>query len=280
MAVVTGLGAVLALVTAGAGPTVPAGPAVAPPLALAGWSAWTMPRRLEALAEAARDPRLDEPTTRFLSAHLGDRSALAVSRNLAANALLVQERPVEGVVDRLASAAADPAEDPTWRDFALQHLAGLALAHRAGNRAVAEALARVAAGDGPVAGTALLQLHRLDQDGGIGIADRRLRALLARGAAAANDPALAMTAVAVAGARGDRSLLPAVRVRVDDAHAAVRRSAVAALGLIGDGTDRERVARAAADPDASVRRAAAAAARRLDETLAARERTPRAEDLR
>lgn len=221
----------------------------------------------------------------FLVDLASDPSRRAVMRNNAANALGVQDPPVSGWLGKLADQALDPSETPTWRDYALQHLADqLVPRGDAGpprgdfigspdsgldrQRYIA-VLTSVASSNKTVAGTALLHLDRISREHGVSIDRVEFRDLILRVLQGKDvDVGAKVTAFGILGMRGDVADAEIARQYLTDGDADVRRSAVAALGLLGTEADITGIEAVHVGGDPAVELAKKAACKRLGERRA------------
>ena len=192
----------------------------------------------------------------------------AALRNDVLNLLRNQRNVPEGLVGLLLGIAADGGRDPALVDYAFQHLG--ALQHDIDDDAVRTrvraAFVRAAKDVGrPFAGTALYSLADAPRPTPDGDAElRRLTlALLAPGA----HPLARLSAVQLAGERGYREALPAVRgILTGDRRDAVQDiAAVGALGLIGEASDAALVRAALERGGSRLRPAAETALKRIVE---------------
>lgn len=234
-----------------------------PTAALAGYATWPVTKQRQALAELERAPAIDPETTRFLLYIIKDRNEKANARNLAANALTAPGRWVGGLAAVFVEQARDSAEDPMWRDYALQHAA--IVASRGEDTAlVVQELRQTALANGPSAGTALLMLQRIDQAGRASLDPHVLDAVANRAfAAPESDINTTITVLGVIGERRDRSRIAGVRAMLGSVTPAVRRAACGAIGLIGQADDTGALAPVLSDSDDSVVAAATIARDRL-----------------
>ena len=229
------------------------------PSEFVGFSADTPDIQLARVTALQSNPNLAPEVLDFLSAVLADRSCEQTIRNNAANALLNQPQPDPYLHRRFIAMIDDPTEEYEWREFAVQHLA---VSHRtsAEREVIIDKLMRlVRDGDKGIPGTALLHLHRLEDDGAIALDDGYADLLVS----AIDDPSAdlmtRMTAAGIAGERRERRALPSLRLLATTGIAALRRVSLAALGLIGEADDLEILRQAATSDDPGVRAAASAA---------------------
>lgn len=234
-----------------------------PTAALAGYATWPVTTQRQALADLERAPAIDPETTRFLLYIVKDPNEKANARNLAANALTAPGRWVGGLAAVFIEQARDPAEDPMWRDYALQHAANVA-SRGEDTDLVVEMLRQTALADGPSAGTALLMLQRIDQAGRTPLDTAVLDAVASRAfAAPESDINTTITVLGVIGERRDRSRVAGVRAMLASQTPAVRRAACGALGLVGRPDEADALASVLSDRDDSVVAAATIARDRL-----------------
>ena len=192
----------------------------------------------------------------------------AALRNDVLNLLRNQRNVPEGLVGLLLGIAADGGRDSALVDYAFQHLGALQhdIADDAVRTRVRAAFVRAAKDVGrPFAGTALYSLADAPRPTPDGDAElRRLTlALLAPGA----HPLARLSAVQLAGERGYREALPAVRgILTGDRRDAVQDiAAVGALGLIGEASDAALVRAALNKGGSRLRPAAETALKRIAE---------------
>ena len=192
----------------------------------------------------------------------------AALRNDVLNLLRNQRNVPEGLVGLLLGIAADGGRDSALVDYAFQHLGALQhdIADDAVRTRVRAAFVRAAKDVGrPFAGTALYSLADAPRPTPDGDAElRRLTlALLAPGA----HPLARLSAVQLAGERGYREALPAVRgILTGDRRDAVQDIvAVGALGLIGEASDAALVRAALNKGGSRLRPAAETALKRIAE---------------
>ena len=236
-----------------------------PPPQLAGFYADQGRAQLGLITELETDPRLPAEVVRFLRAAIEDRTLEDVTRNNMANCLRIQADHDAGLAALFTRMTDDAAESPTWREYAVQHLAGAA-AFAADPRAAIDALWRLAEhGAGSIPGTALLQLDLLEQQGATTL-DDRYSALLARTAANESAGAAArMAALGLIGQRDAQAALGAVRKCAGSGDPSLRRVAIATLGLAGNQGDRPLITAAMSDRDPAVSAAAAVAIANIHE---------------
>ena len=218
------------------------------PPELAGFETWTPGRRLNAITDLQHNPHLSPALCDFLMGLASDPTRRPALRNNAANALGIQDPPVPGWMGRLADQAVDPDETPTWRDYALQHLADRMIPRDQATATDADGgidrqrylsiLTTVAICKTTAAGTALLHLDRLQREHGIAINSDRFRDLLLRAIQGEDvDPGARVTAFGILARRGDSSDSDVPRRFLQHGEPRLRRAAIAALGFLGTEAD-------------------------------------------
>jgi hypothetical protein len=185
-----------------------------------------------------------------------DRKLNLAFRNDVLVLLERQKRKPEWLGPELVRMWNDNEEHDTWRDYALQHMEPAY--DYATNRAEIESiLTKTARGGGRVSGTALLSLERLG---------KRYPALAEKAKAIARDTVkaekrddeAAVTAMQVARAAGDKSVLDTARSLAADKSAIVRlrMSSIGTLGELGAEADLQLLERLVSDPEKRVKRVA------------------------
>ncbi len=243
---------------------------------------WPPERQLNAVTDIQRNAHVSPAMRDFLVDLASDPSRRAVLRNNAANALGIQDPPVPGWLGALADQALDPAETPTWRDYALQHLADQLVPRGAATSSSGDfigssdsgldrqryitVLTSVATSKLTVAGTALLHLDRLSREHNVSIDRVQLHALILQVLQGGDvDVGAKVTAFGILGMRGDPADAAIPRQYLQYGDADVRRSAVAALGLLGTDEDIPAIEAVEVAGDPSVEMAKKAAIKRLSE---------------
>lgn len=244
------------------------------------FESWPPERQLNAVTDIQRNAHVSPAMRVFLIDLASDPSRRSVLRNNAANALGIQDPPVPGWLGALADQALDPAETPTWRDYALQHLADQLVARGEaepprgdfiGNsdsgldrKRYIAVLTSVATSKLTVAGTALLHLDRLGRGHSVSIDQVQLHTLILRVLQGNDvDVGAKVTAFGILGMRGDPADAAIPRQYLKHGDADVRRSAVAALGLLGTVEDIAAIEAVEVGGDPSVEMAKVAACKRL-----------------
>ena len=167
-----------------------------------------------------------------------------------------QKRKPEWLGPELVRMWNDDEEHDTWRDYTLQHMEA---AHDyASNRAeIEETLLRIAAKGGRMSGTALLSLERLGKRHSFLGNEAKT---IARAAILAEDrdDEAAVTAMQIARAAGDESVLGKAREFAADKSALVRlrMSSIGYLGGMGEAVDLALLEKLSADPEKRVKRVA------------------------
>lgn len=255
-------------------------PVAAPP-ELEGFEEWTDERQLNAITDIQKNRRLSAATREFLVCVASDRACRPVLRNNAANALGIQEPPVQGWLGKLAGQAVDPEEAPIWRDYAVQHLSDqLMPAKEEGfpnndfvgssdsgldRRGYIDVLKTLADTRLPVAGTALLHLDRLSNEFHLPIDEQGLhRAILKTVLDEGADVGARVTALGLLGARGKPEDADAPRLLLKHADGDIRRASIAALGLVGTEYDLPGIGAAAAGTDPTIESARSVAVGRIN----------------
>ncbi|MFH0939200.1 MAG: hypothetical protein V1899_07965 [Planctomycetota bacterium] len=171
------------------------------------------------------------------------------------------EKPL-GIAKELIQMYRDESEDATWRDYCLQHLEKV-YDFSSEKELIEATLFEAAAGkankNNNYPGTAMLSLARLAQRNSQ-VAER-LNELARRAVAAcADDPERAVTALQVARANKDKSVLPDARRIAADEKALVRlrMSAIGVLGELGGQEDMALLKQLAKNADSRVQNAAKA----------------------
>ena len=181
-------------------------------------------------------------------------------RNDVLAALETQPAKPTGLGKDLVEMFRDKFEDAVWRDYCLQHMA--AVYEFAPDDALKDTLLEVAATKSDksnLPGTALLSLQRMSKSHPEIAAS--LEALARKDVAAhADDPERAVTALQVARASGDKSVLDEARKIAADEKALVRlrMSAIGTLGELGGASDAALLTALAADKDSRIKNAAKA----------------------
>lgn len=230
-----------------------------------GWETWSTSRRTALVADLMGDPRLDADTIAFLKRQLEDRKLDPGTRNNVANALMGQERRPDGLAAVFLRMVDDPQETMTWREYAVQRLVATLSPDEDARPMAARLVHLVQHGDGPLPGSALIQLELLvlAGRGDAGPAYAQVLVALAKKPDAPLENR--MTAVAKLGETGDRSQAAVVRALLTaDAAPALIRVSVATLGLIGAPEDQQVVQRYLKHPNRAVVMAAKAAIKRLE----------------
>jgi len=235
-----------------------------PPASLTQWYGWTESQQTDFVTAVQHNSRLPPDILSFFRTELFDRDLGLVTRNNMANGLVNQEIRDKSLAALFKKIVDDPTEDDQWRDYAMQFLAA-SMDWSDDRRGMAETIWKQALhGRGTMPGTALLQLHYVDERGvrplptGYG----------ARLAECLSDPSVElstrMTAVGIVAQRRMTELGDAVRELAKNAkEPAMRRTALATLGALGDPSDLSLVRRFTADKDPLVAAAAKGAERRL-----------------
>ncbi len=252
-------------------------PPPSPPLQWAGFWAWDTAKQAE-LATTLQYQRTWDPYTRaWVLAAIHRKELAPIVRNNLSNGLVAQESPEPDLDQYFGAMADDPDEDPVWREYAVQFL-GLTPQLGADGGNVTDRLFTIAdRQEYSVAGTALIQIHRVDEAAGtrgpLAQAGRtmRLNEQLHRLAFTPGpDVPSRMAALGLIGARGMTAHAPALRELI--AHpgdrgvagaADILRCAIAALARVGDASDRELIAPYGKDSNGAVVLAATAALERL-----------------
>lgn len=154
--------------------------------------------------------------------------------------------------------AADPQEDEVWRAYAVQHLTSTVEIGADADAVLTDLLGFARTSAGVVAGTALMQIARLEAEGRVQARPALMRAALDRLAMSPGDTQGRMAAAAVLGDLRASEAAPALRT-IAAGEPALRRLAIAALGRIGDPVDHDLLRAAVGDADPLVARAATAA---------------------
>lgn len=237
------------------------------PKALSEWAGWNDAQRLDFITEVQQDSSLPDALVSFLQEVIRDRSLDALTRNNAANALVIQERRDPELAGFFCAMMEDPAEDEQWRDYALQFLA-TSLDWSANPSAMTAAMWRVASDSkGSIVGTALLHLHYLDECGRAPLPSGYHEYLSRCLRDGASDTATCMTVIGIIAQRGMDDQRPVLRMLVQDTvQPAIRRAALAALGRIGEQSDQDLIGRFVDDRDPLT----ASSARGAAEALASR----------
>ena len=211
--------------------------------------------RVDAIRRLGR--KLGAGQVASLQGLLRNRNTPPTIRNDVLVALAGQElnRPTDLGTDLIAMWK-DTSEDAVWRDYCLQHMAGVY--DTSDNRAEIEAtLLEVARGGGRVSGTAMLSLERLGKRHPQ-LAEQAKA--IARNAVLAEerDDEAAVTAIQIARAAGDSDILAEVRSIAADTGAMVRlrMSAVGTLGELGEEEDVALLTKLCQDEEGRVRRTA------------------------
>lgn len=241
-----------------------------------GFASWPFGRQLDAVTDIQRNPHLSPAMRDFLVDLASDASRRPVLRNNAANALGIQDPPVAGWLGKLAEQALDPAENTTWRDYALQHLSDQLVSRNAAGdfmggpdsgldrRRYLDVLTTVASGTQLVTGTALLHLDRLSREHGVDIDQARFHALILQAIDGPEvDVGVKVTAFGILGMRKDPADAVIARRFLQDHRADMRRVAVAALGQLGTKADIVAIEAVSSNGDSSVEMAKEGAIKRL-----------------
>jgi len=236
-----------------------------PPAALADFYAWDAGVQLNRITELQADAHLDLAILGFLSQAINDPALDETLRNNMANCLLNQVQPDPYLHRRFIAMINDPQESYTWRIYAVQHLA-VCMATSAKPRVIVDTLqALMRRGEPSIAGTAMLHLHRLEQQGLIGLNRGFTTDLLAMLDDPKGDLLNRMTALGLLGERQERSSLPVVRRFAACETPSLRRVAIAVLGQIGDAEDRALIHSAQGESDPGATAAAHAALASIDQ---------------
>lgn len=252
-------------------PLAPVSPAVAPapavkpsqaleePSLLAGFSSASVPDQLECVTRLSADSRWPDDVSSWLLRRIQDRGGDPTVRNNIANGLLLQDGADAQALHRLfATMVTDAQEDEVWRAYAVQHLTSTVEIGADAGAVLSDLLGFARVSSGVVAGTALMQLARLEAAGRVRVRPLLVRAALDRLAMTSGDTQGRMAAVAVLGDLRASEAAPTIRA-IANGEPALRRVAIASLGRIGEVTDRDLLQAAIADGDPLVVRAAAAA---------------------
>ena len=252
-------------------------PPPSPPLQWAGFWTWDTAKQAE-LATTLQYQRTWDPYTRaWVLAAIRRKELAPIVRNNLSNGLVAQESTEPNLDQYFGAMADDPNEDPVWREYAVQFL-GLTPHLGADGGAVTDRLFTIAdRQEYSVAGTALIQIHRLDEAAGtrgpLAQAGRtmRLNEQLHRLAFTTGpDVPSRMAALGLIGARGMTTHAPALRELIAQpgdrsvaGAADILRCAIAALARVGDASDRQLIAPYSKDSNGAVVLAAKAALERL-----------------
>jgi hypothetical protein len=238
---------------------------VTAPTRFSGWNTWSTTRRTAVIAEVVGDPRLDQESIAFLMRQLEDPALDPGTRNNVANALMGQDRRPAGLAAMFLRMVDDPRETMTWREYSVQRLVATLAPDEDARPLAARLIHLVRHGEGPLPGSALIQLELLVR-AGRGEAAQAYADLLVDLARRPQAPLEnRMTAIAKLGETGDPSQAPVVRALLTpDAAPALVRVAVATLGLIGAPEDVRLVERYLDHPNRAVVLAAKAALKRLE----------------
>ncbi|MBA3936004.1 MAG: HEAT repeat domain-containing protein [Planctomycetes bacterium] len=233
------------------------------PLELPGFSRMSATEKIDVILKLSTNTHLSAKTSRFLTSQMQSTSNSALLRNVAANTLVSQANRDPSLYRMFISMIEDPSESLAWREYAIQFLA-LCLDSATDRQEAEQALWRASTSkEGVMGATALLQLHRLNQQGIVDLGPafgQRLEDLVAQESLA---PESKVTILGIAGERKLRSALPTIRPLVRDLSPSIRRAAVAFLGTMGDPLDLDLVNSAKEDSDPLVVKAAMAASQRL-----------------
>lgn len=203
------------------------------------WSMWSIEQRQQTLTDWLLRPSLDANELDLLVSIVTDRTQSELTRNLAVDVLVAQERLVPGLAQALMRAAEDPTESLKWRDYAVQQVAQVAR-REVGIEVPVQFLRRIASDRrSPHAGTALLaqqqlaMAHRVTLDRAFD--DAVLELAMDTGAV----DAARITALTLAGERQIGAVLPLARMvsATPESSVALRRAALRAVGALGDASD-------------------------------------------
>lgn len=211
------------------------------------------------------DPRLPPEIVRFIRAAVEDRSLEEVTRNNMANCLLIQADHDPELAALFMRMVDDMRESPTWREYASQYLAGT-VAFAPDRAAITAKMWQLAEhGDGPITGTALIQLDLIEQQGATKLEERYSALLIHTADDESKDIPTRMAALGLIGQRKDERALSSARKCATSTTPSLRRVAIATLGLAGSQGDRPLILAALGDKDPSVSLAASAAIKNVRE---------------
>jgi hypothetical protein len=240
---------------------------VSAPAELTGFPQWSQDRQGDLVDRLQADPNWPQPFYQYLSDQLGNRTLDPMIRNGIANGLMIQGKPDPMLHRRLIAMINDQEESPTWREYAVQHLAGT-MRFSGEPDLVLTTLKRVfREGIGSMPGTAFIQLHRL-AEAGLADWDKECQALaLAKLQDQKTDALTRISIVSVCAERNAEEALPIIRNWATSDQPAFRRVAMAALGQLGGKTDKAILISGLEDPDEMVADAARSARVRLDKRM-------------
>jgi hypothetical protein len=206
-----------------------------PPEEFSGFWLWDEERRLELVTDWQADARLSDDIIRFVRQCIRVKELSPATRNNLANALLNQADSRADVADLFREMVLDEHESDHWREYALQHLA-VSLTRSASTRNGVDLFWTIASdAKNALAGTALLQLNRLEESG-VTRLDHRYDDLLVERARGDGGTLLDVrtTAIALMGERRVVSGVDLVRDLLRNPSASIRRVSAAALGSMGE----------------------------------------------
>jgi hypothetical protein len=233
------------------------------PSELTGFSLDAPDTQLARITELESNPNLSPNMVAYLTQLLTEKSLEQTIRNNVANALLNQPKPDPCLYQTLATMIDDPSESYQWREFAVEHLA---ISYRTSARPdlIIEKLKLLArTGEKGIPGTALLQLHRLADDGFNTWDEDCTHTVLAAIGDPAADVMTRMTAIGLAGERREVAALSLIRSIAADGATPLKRVALATLGIIGDASDLDLLRSFASGEEETTRTAATHAITRL-----------------
>ncbi len=194
-------------------------------------------QQLDDITNLQVNPDLSNAVVIFLNSAIRDKTLDEVTRNNMANALLGQRSPDPHLYLIFLKMIDDLGESYQWREYCVQHLARTAETSSDPKRVVEKLKTLMKDGEMGIPGTALLHLHRLEENGTIHLdasyTDNVIKLLNSPNA----DILVRISAIGVLAERGAKEALPTVRILARDKTPTLRRVALAALGLIGEQTD-------------------------------------------
>lgn len=202
---------------------------------LEGFFEWSSAKQLTAITALQDHGRLSDEVVKFASQAIKCNNLHATTRNNIANLLLNQEKKISDLDLIFISIIDDPSEKYDCRENSVQHLA-LSIDSSGSPMRVIEKLADIAkSGVGGMAGTAMIQLDRLESTRAINL---NLNELIRAAARKEDDVLIRATAIELIGRRNMLDELDYLRsLVIAEKDSSIIRIALAAIGLLGDTND-------------------------------------------
>lgn len=236
------------------------------PPELAAFPAAAPDAKLHMITELQGNSEVSPAVIKYLRLQMHDRRLEAVTRNNIANVLIGQHEKDPYLHREFIAMIDDVTEDEQWREYSVQHLARTLPFTAEPTLVVRRLFELMRGGERGIPGTALLHLHRAEENGLLKLPDGYIPELLAMARSDATPAMTRLTAVSVLAERAETRALPLIRDLASRGTPALRRIAIAALGPLGEANDVTILRQAAEEPPGSgIRESAIAALRTFTE---------------